>query len=501
MLRIRSNCIKVLPTFRWILVPALLFLATALTAAQIETIGTQGSYPDIQVDKAGTLHLVYARSGKTYYRMLPAGGKAFTPEESTGVGASRDHQKQPDVAVDAKGGIHVLGNATYNTRSSSGWGSPMSAGVGRDHHMAVTSTGDIWIVYRGSQLSARRKAAGASSFDSPINIFTGGGTDHVYPDICAGTDGTAHVVFRMRYPSNYDCGYLRYDGQKWGSVEWACLNGGPKVEEGPHIALDRNNIPWVAIPEGNLRINHRTGGTWNHTIQTIGSAHTRSEPTIGVDRVGNMFVAVWGGEYHVYRASTKEWTKGKLPSTNTKPLGFVDVVATDEGAFMVYEQGSTVNKSTGAGAVDLVAVKVLPDGSVVPPGTGANKPLESDLSAISARTGGLVVYTMDAGAVNAREGYVLLTSFTGTSPGVQLKGNTLLPLNFDALTWAVFQWLHSPNFDRFTWYLDSAGKGRAVLRVDAGHLINLVGLKFYFAYLTLPEMDFASNAVSLLVEP
>ena len=501
MLGIRSIPIQPLLSVRWILVPSLILLAVSFTAAQIQTIGTQGAYPDIQLDKAGNLHLVYGRSGKTYYRMLPYGASAFTPEESTGVGASRDHQKQPDVAIDPKGGVHVLGNSTYNMRTPTGWGSPVSPGVGRDHHMAFTSGGDLWIVYRGYQLSARRKPSGGKTFESPINIYSGGGTDHVYPDICGGSDGTVHVVFRMRVPSNYDCAYLKFDGQKWGTVEWACLNGRSKVEEGPHVALDRNNVPWVAIPEGNLLINNRTGGTWTHTIENIGTGHTRSEPTIGVDRFGNRFVAKWGGEYFVYRVSTAKWVKGKLPSTNTDPIGFVDVVATDEGAFMVYEQGKSVNKSVGAGAADLVAVKVLPDGSVVPPSTGTSKALEADKATLSGRAGGVVTLTLNAGAVHARQGYVILASMSGTSPGILLPSNSLLPLNLDLLTWSVFQWMHDSRYKGFTWWFDAQGKAEAKLTVDPGFLTQAVGMKYYFAYVNLPVMSFPSNPITLLIEP
>jgi len=488
-----------------ILVGVMALLVAGVAAAQVKPIGTTGSYPDIQLDKQGNLHLVYARSGKTYYRVLPRGTAAFLPEEYTGAGASNDHRYQPDVAVDSKGVVHVLGNTTYNTRTATGWGTAIRPGVGRDHHMAVASNDDVWVVYRGNQLTARQKKAGASQFGAAVNIFSGGGTDHVYPDICAGTDGTVHVVFRMQYPTNYDCAYLRYDGQKWGTVEWACLNGRSKVEEGPHVALDRNNVPWAAIPEGSLRINHRTGGTWNHTIVSLGSAPTRSEPTIGVDPAGNKFVGLWGGAYWVYRASTNKWTSGKLPSTNTDPIGFVDVVAdttaNGSGAFMVYEQGKSVNKDVGAGAVDLVAVKVLPDGTVVPPGSTTSPTFAVDLTAISAQSGGVLNFTLTAGAAQARKSYIVLGGLSGTSPGLYLPGAAHLPLNIDHFTLAIYVTMGTPRFQRFAGILDSTGRGRAHLQIDPGMLTALVGFKMYFAYMTVPNLSFASTPVDIRVEP
>lgn len=482
----------------------LIALAAATVAAQIQPIGTKGSYPDIQIDQDGDLHLVYARSGKTYYRVLPKNGTAFSTEEDTGVGASTDHRMQPDVAIDSRGEPHVLGGARYNVRRSGNWGTAMSPGVSRDHHMAIASNDDVWIVYRGNQLTARRKRAGNSTFDSAINIFSGGGTDHVYPDIIAGSDGKVHVVFRMRNPSNYDCGYVHYDGQQWYGVEWACRNGRPKIEEGPHVALDRNNIPWCAMPEGNLRLNHRGGGSWNNTIQTVSTTggHTRSEPTIGIDAQDNKFIASWGGEYHAYNMATQSWFHGKLPKVNNQAIGFVDVVGTDgEGAWMVYESGPTVNKSTGAGTADLIVVKVLKDGSVVPYGSTAQRTLDVSASAISASTGGVVEFNLDASTDHRHKGYFLLGSMSGSSPGVELPGARRLPLNIDNFTYLIGHFFNTPRYRNFAGDLDSAGKASAYLSVPAGYLSGAVGVQFYFAFVTLPRQEFASNSVTLTVAP
>ena len=481
----------------------LLALTAAFAGAQIKPIGTQGAYPDIQLDKAGNLHLVYGRLGKTYYRRLSASTGVLAAEEVTGCAASSDHQKQPDVAIDSKGVVHVLGGAVYNTRSASGWGKAFAPGINRDHHMTVDSNDNVWVVYRGLQLTAKMKAAKASAFGTAMNIFTGGGTDHVYPDITAGNDGSVHVVFRMRFPSNYDCAYVRYDPKtrKWAPVEWACNNGYAKVEEGPHIAIDRSGIPWVAIPEGGLRLNHRTGGKWN-TVSTVGAAHTRDEPTIGVDSYGNKFIGKWGGTIYVYNAASSKWTTAKLPSTNGDPIGFVDVVGDASGAWMVYEQSKTVNKSIGARSAELVVVRVMPDGSIVPPsGPQAKPPLTATLSSLSAKTGGTVEFSLQAGEKRKYGGYLLMGSLSGTSPGVLLNNNALVPLNLDSFTLSVYQWSGQRAFERFTWWFDQWGNSIAFLRANPGQLTPIVGYKMYFAFVTLPQLDYASNAVSVQVLP
>lgn len=486
-----------------ILAALLLTLTAAFAGAQIKPIGTQGAYPDIQLDKAGNLHLVYGRLGKTYYRMLSASTGALSAEESTGCAASSDHQKQPDVAIDSKGVVHVLGGAIYNTRTASGWGKALVPGINRDHHMTVDTSDNVWVVYRGLQLTAKMKAANASAFGAAANIFSGGGTDHVYPDITAGNDGSVHVVFRMRFPSNYDCAYVRYDPktQKWAPVEWACNNGYAKVEEGPHVAIDRNGVPWVTIPEGGLRLNHRTGGKWN-TISTVGAAHTRDEPTIGVDSYGNKFIGKWGGTIYVYNAASSKWTTAKLPSTNGDPIGFVDVVSGADGAWMVYEQSKTVNKSIGARSAELVVVRVMADGSILPPaGTQTKPPLSASASSLSAKVGGTVEFALNPGVKYASVGYLLMGSLSGTSPGVLLNNNALLPLNLDNFSLSVFLWSGQAPFDRFTWWFDQWGNSIAFMHAKPGKLTPLVGYKMYFAYVTLPMLDYASNAVSVQILP
>ena len=40
-----------------------------------------------------------------------------------------------------------------------------------------------------------------------------------------------------------------------------------------------------------------------------------------------------------------------------------------------------------------------------------------------------------------------------------------------------------------------------IIRVTPGHVAAMIGVRFHFAFTVLPALDFASNAVSILVEP
>ena len=357
-----------LPKRSMIVALSALLIASSPVVAQIAPIGTKGAYPDIALDKNDNLHLVYSRSGKTYYRMLPKGASAFGAEEATGANASRDHRQQPDVAIDSRGVIHVMGGSTYVQKVNGSWTSPQAPGISRDHHFAIDSNDTLWVVYRGQRVTVRSKPANSTQWSAPQNIYTAGSTDHIYPDITAGTDGSVHLVFRMMEPTNYDCGYMKYDGTRWSAaVEWACLKGRPKMEEGPHIALDANNIPHVAMPEGNLRYNVRTSAGWQTPVTVANSqGFSRAEPTIAIDNAGNRFIGVWGGNIFIYNASTQQWVQRTLPGVVPGKPGFVDVIkAESTGAYMVYESGQTVNKATGAVDAEMIVVKVKPDGTIV----------------------------------------------------------------------------------------------------------------------------------------
>ena len=88
-------------------------------------------------------------------------------------------------------------------------------------------------------------------------------------------------------------------------------------------------------------------------------------------------------------------------------------------------------------------------------------------------------------------------SSSGTTPGTELPGNATLPLNLDDVTRFVYKVSNTPVFENFIGWLDGAGTAQATLRVKRGELRDIIGFKFYFAFVTVPVTGYGSNAVSL----
>ena len=112
--------------------------------------------------------------------------------------------------------------------------------------------------------------------------------------------------------------------------------------------------------------------------------------------------------------------------------------------------------------------------------------------------GGLVDFSLDAGAANANRKYLLLGSVTGTSPGLPLPGGqVVLPLNWDIFSDIIMMGLGSPIFQNFLGNLDGQGQATATLMAIGPFDPALVGAELFFAYpLSFPpSWNFASNPV------
>jgi hypothetical protein len=128
--------------------------------------------------------------------------------------------------------------------------------------------------------------------------------------------------------------------------------------------------------------------------------------------------------------------------------------------------------------------------------------LEADTTTLSESTGGVVHFTLKAGAQNAYRNYLMLGSISGTQPGIPLPGGmATLPLNWDVLTNVVLSLLNTPIFSNFMGTLDGAGSGSATYDTLGPLLPGLLGLNLYFAYAINNPWDFASNAVAIEIVP
>lgn len=131
--------------------------------------------------------------------------------------------------------------------------------------------------------------------------------------------------------------------------------------------------------------------------------------------------------------------------------------------------------------------------------------LWTDVQEMSAAAGGTVGFDLVAGSDHAGEIYLLLGSFSGTTPGIPIDG-LVLPLAFPDPYFDVT--LTQPNMGVFSntlGVLDSLGRASASFTAPAGALAGVAGIEIAHAFVTLDpaaaSVTLASNAQILRVEP
>ncbi len=131
--------------------------------------------------------------------------------------------------------------------------------------------------------------------------------------------------------------------------------------------------------------------------------------------------------------------------------------------------------------------------------SGAKLTLSSDSHFVSLSKGGSQTFGLDAGAMHANKSYLLLGTLSGTTPGINLGNNVILPLNFDGYFSITLAYPNSLLLMNSLGKLDASGKAAA--RWTAIPLIPraLVGKLFHHAYVVIGNspFDMASNAVPL----
>lgn len=127
--------------------------------------------------------------------------------------------------------------------------------------------------------------------------------------------------------------------------------------------------------------------------------------------------------------------------------------------------------------------------------------LSADVDQISASAGGVVHFSLTAGAAHAGRSYLLLGSASGTVPGTQLPGGlAVLPLNWDLFMSLVIGQLNTAVFSNFLGSLDGNGSANAAFDT-LGPVPGAAGLTLHFAYALNKPWNFASNAVGIDIVP
>jgi hypothetical protein len=123
----------------------------------------------------------------------------------------------------------------------------------------------------------------------------------------------------------------------------------------------------------------------------------------------------------------------------------------------------------------------------------------SDISALSANSGGVVDFCLNAGTANGDRDYFVLGSLSGTEPGTQLPGGLTLPLNWDLFTHLTYSFANTPLFADFSGKLDNDGVGTAQFNTQGPMPREIEGAIFNFAFILYKPFDFVSEAVAIQV--
>jgi hypothetical protein len=119
---------------------------------------------------------------------------------------------------------------------------------------------------------------------------------------------------------------------------------------------------------------------------------------------------------------------------------------------------------------------------------------------LPASSGGTVTFNLTSGTENADRKYFLLGNVSGTSPGTQLPGGLVLPLNWDWFSDLVLLLANTPMFMDFCGELNASGEATA--QMNAGPLDPaFVGEVLHFAYVLYAPFDFVSNPVPITIVP
>jgi hypothetical protein len=341
-------------------------------AAQTRAVGVgQGSYPDIAVDAAGDIHLVYARAGFLYYNKYRAAERRWGSESAVGLPVGNISRSDPEIAIDSRGRPHVFVGYSYAYLADDGW-KAVKTHTSRDSALAIDSQDTVYLCrrggYAGGYAGIEKLSAGASSFTPTSDPDIGGGfpkyvgSDHVYGHLAVGKDDSLHYVYRHGTP--LETSYrVSYDG----GATW--FGGGIAKDsyEEPFVAALPDGTVYVVTGNGSLYRRDGAPDSWTPIgrILTLGA---RFLPVLTVDKTGSIFSAAFGGRWNVRRADGSFLGTRKIPPRNGETIGYGDLAAAPGGAvYLAYEEGTEIyfgDDETASGTNAIFIAELKADGGV-----------------------------------------------------------------------------------------------------------------------------------------
>jgi hypothetical protein len=331
-------------------------------AASPEFIG-RGAYPDIAADAKGGLHVVYVRDGTLRYRYRPPGSANWSEEENTGLPQGMANRSDPEIAVAADGSLYALVGSTVARREDGKW-QPLEATFVRDTDLALDSRGAAYVVRRGGNekgfLGLLKCEPNSDRFESlpdpDVAVgFPAGRNDHVYGSIAISPmDDSIHIVYRHGTPRN-----IAYRVSADGGKTWQGGGITDREPEAPAIAVTPDGQVFVANADGHVFRRGDSPDEWVDLGQAFEGGR-RDLPQIAMDQTGAVHVVAFGGRYN--RLADGQWDGVRtLPSRNNQPLGYADFALAPDGTlWVVYEEGNEVRREESSGESDILLLPISP---------------------------------------------------------------------------------------------------------------------------------------------
>ena len=405
----------------------------------------------------------------------PDGGKTVPTWVEAVVNGRNEFEDKPFIVADQTTG-------TFSGRLYITWTHFKSNGASPIDEVYSTDQGQTW--------------------STPVQVSSGNSCQGSCPAI--GPNGEFDVAY-------YDFGdnSIKFNSSVDGGVTWGTavkvasvspLSGIPhtffRTNSFPAMSVDRSGGPY----DGNIYVvwaEDLGGGQGPDVLfarSTDGGAHWSGKldasdvtsnsqffPWVDVDVNGNVNFGFYdmrddpndrAQKYYVSRSSDGGTTL--LPN-----------VAASDVAFNTnsYPQGGFIGDYTGIAASDRSLHPVWTDGRNSNNNVFTSSvqfDMSTDVSTISAATGGTVNLTLNAGPLYQSEAYRVLGSITGTTPGITLSGVNV-PVDFDFFMLDTILFANSSALPNFTGNLDATGSAKAAL--VAGPLPpSAVGLQMDFAF-------------------
>ncbi len=267
----------------------------------------------------GSPVVLYHKADDAYYVTAWTGSVWSTPTPIGWSEAAWAFLGRNAVAVDRNSGTIHAGLSLYDSHSGAVMGywrspnasataldGPAGGSTGGSMGIAVDGSGNVHMAYEyeadGTSTAMLRYAklsGGVWSTVTVDSIGDGGNFTSSLISLAVGPDGLPQIVYYTLF-SGYK--YARWNGSAWeksliqayGSVGWCDQS----------IAVDKNNVPHVAILMGSYRLLYATRSAGSWVIETV-DPHTGFGPSIGVDGKGTVSIAYYDDNSSVLKLAVR----------------------------------------------------------------------------------------------------------------------------------------------------------------------------------------------------